>query len=160
MSFDLSKSVLQPDDGEAIIVGPPAAGKIIIKIDPKNTDEPKLAMGVETIAPQGFIPIHFHEGLEELFFFYGGHGKAVVADHEVELVEGTTLYVPRRVWHGITNTGSEPLRFTWTVCPPGLENFFRELGQTVYKQEPSAGPPDLDTIVALAKQHGVIMKVK
>jgi mannose-6-phosphate isomerase-like protein (cupin superfamily) len=164
MSFNLSKLVLQPDEGEVLVVGPPATGQIIIKIDPNNTGETRLAMGVEVIEPEGFIPVHLHEGLEELFFFYAGQGKAVIEDHEVELIPGTTLYVPRQVWHGITNTGVEPLRFTWTVCPPGLENFFRELGQPVVKGElggaPPPGPPDLDALVKIAERHGMRMKVR
>jgi hypothetical protein len=36
MPFDLSKLVLRPDDEEALVVGPPAVGRIIIKADPRN----------------------------------------------------------------------------------------------------------------------------
>ena len=82
MSFNLSKLVLRPDEGEPLVFGPPAAGQIIIKIDPKNTGETRLAMGVEVIEPEGIIPIHLHEGLEELFFIYAGRGKAVIEDQE------------------------------------------------------------------------------
>ena len=98
-------------------------------------------------------------GAEELIFVYAGRGTAVVRDDEVELVPGTTLYVPRQVWHGITNTGAEPLGLTWTVCPPGLENFFRELGRLVVKGEPPPGPPDLSALVRMAQRHGVRLKL-
>lgn len=161
MSFDLSKSVLSPEDGEALAVGPPDTGRIIIKVDPRNTGETRLAMGIQVLEPGGVIPVHLHEGLEELVFVYAGVGKSVIGDDEVELVPGTTLYVPRRVWHGITNSGPEPLRLTWTVCPPGLENFFREMGRPIMKGEPPAppSPPDLDAVVRMAARHGVRLKL-
>jgi mannose-6-phosphate isomerase-like protein (cupin superfamily) len=162
MSFDLSKMVLQPDEGETLIVGPPATGKIIIKIDPKNTGEMRLAMGTGELAPGAAIPVHLHEGLEELVFVYAGQGKGIIGDDEAELGPGTTIYVPRQAWHGITNTGTETLRMTWTVCPPGLENFFREMGRPVIKGAAApapAGPPDLQAFVAMAQRHGVKIKL-
>lgn len=162
MSFDLSKAVLRPNEGEVLAVGPPDIGQIIIKVDPRNTGETRLAMGVQVLEPGGVIPVHLHEGLEELIFVYAGHGKTIVAEDEVELVPGTTLYVPRQVWHGITNTGQEPLRLTWTVCPPGLENFFREMGRPVIKGEAAptpTGPPDLDAVVRMAARHGLKLKL-
>jgi oxalate decarboxylase/phosphoglucose isomerase-like protein (cupin superfamily) len=162
MSFDLSKAVLRPNEGEVLAVGPPDVGQIIIKVDPRNTGETRLAMGVQVLEPGGVIPVHLHDGLEELIFVYAGHGKTIVAENEVDLVPGTTLYVPRQVWHGITNTGQEPLRLTWTVCPPGLENFFREMGRPVIKGEPApapSGPPDLDAVVRIAARHGLKLKL-
>jgi uncharacterized RmlC-like cupin family protein len=119
-------------------------------------------MGIQMLEPEGVIPVHLHEGMEELIFIYGGQGKTIVGENEVELVPGTTLYVPRNVWHGITNTGNEPLRMTWTVCPPGFENFFREVGRPVITGQPVSppqAPPDLDAIVTLASRHGLKLKL-
>jgi oxalate decarboxylase/phosphoglucose isomerase-like protein (cupin superfamily) len=162
MSFDFSKAILRPNDGELLAVGPPDIGQIIIKVDTKNTSESRSAMGIQVLEPGGVIPVHLHEGMEELIFIYAGSGKTIVADDEVDLVPGTTLYVPRNVWHGITNTGTEPLRMTWTVCPPGFEDFFREVGRPVVKGEtapPSPSHPDLDAIVRTAARHGLTLKL-
>jgi len=162
MSFDLAKMVLQPDEGESLIVGPTAARRVIIKIAPKNTGEARLAMGVQLLEAGGVIGVHLHEGLEELIFVYGGRGKAIIQDDEVELVPGTTIYVPRRVWHGITNTGNEPLRLTWTVCPPGLEDYFRERNTRFVHVEPDQTAParslDHDLLAKMAERHGMKLR--
>jgi mannose-6-phosphate isomerase-like protein (cupin superfamily) len=163
MTFDLSKWVLQPEEGEALAFGPPASGDVIIKVDPANTGEPRFAFGTERLDPGGRIRAHLHEGLEELLFIYAGRGTAIVADQEVEIVPGTTLYVPRNVWHGITNTADEPLRLTWTVCPPGLEDYFRELGTPLINGQPAPnGPPvprDLDAVIRIAARHRTRLKL-
>jgi len=162
MSFDLSKLVLQPDEGECLIVGPTLARHVIVKVDARNTGETRLAMGVQLLEAGGVIGVHLHEGLEELIFVYGGRGRAVIEDEEVELVPGTTLYVPRQVWHGLENTGDEPLRLTWTVCPPGLENYFRE--RSTHFARPEAGateppaPLDPDTLARMAARHGTRLR--
>jgi mannose-6-phosphate isomerase-like protein (cupin superfamily) len=92
-----------------------------------------------------------HEREEQILFFYAGQGKATLDDKEMEVSPGTIVYVPRQVWHGITNMGTEPLYILETTSPPGPENAFRELGQI-------AATSDQETLIAIAAKSGARFK--
>lgn len=151
MSVNLSKYVMTPGQGEVITLGPPNAGKTTILVDPKNTGETRFCMLIQELAPGAVVPAHLHEREEQILFFYAGHGKATLDDKEMAVSPGTTVYVPRQVWHGITNTGTEPLYILETTSPPGPENAFRELG-------PIAATSDKETLIAIAAKYGARFK--
>jgi mannose-6-phosphate isomerase-like protein (cupin superfamily) len=138
MNIDLSKYVLTPGQGEVITLGPPNSGKIIILVDPKNTDETRFCMLIQELDPGAVVPVHLHEREEQILFFYSGHGKAILGETEMEVHPGTTVYSPRQVWHGFRNTGTEPLCVLETTSPPGSENVFREVSQLSSPADPAA----------------------
>jgi mannose-6-phosphate isomerase-like protein (cupin superfamily) len=149
MSPNLPKLFFGFDEGEVIRLGPPATGQIIIKVDRNSTGSSRFLMALEVLEPGGYVPPHLHEEQEELVFVYSGRGTAVIDDGEVEMVPGTTIYLPPRVWHGITQViGNEPLCFTLMYCPPGMEGFFRELGKLTSSEE-------TDTLAQVAQRHGI-----
>lgn len=147
MSLDLSRYIVPPGQGEVLELGPPNAGKIIITVDPKNTGETRFCMLIQMLNPGGVVPVHLHEREEQILFFYAGHGRASLDDQEMEVQPGTTVYVPRQMWHGFINTGTEPLCVFETTSPPGPENAFRELSQL-------ATPPDAETLLQIAAKYG------
>jgi mannose-6-phosphate isomerase-like protein (cupin superfamily) len=151
MSIDLSKYVLTPGQGEVITLGPPNSGKIIILVDPKNTGETRFCMLIQVLDPGAVVPVHLHEREEQILFFYSGHGKAILGETEMEVHPGTTVYSPRQVWHGFSNTGTEPLCVLETTSPPGAENAFRELG-------PIAATASKETLIAIAAKYGARFK--
>ena len=152
MNIDLSKYVMPPGQGEVMKLGPPNAGKIIILIDPKNTGETRFCMLIQVLNPGGVVPVHLHEREEQILFFYAGHGKAILGDTEMEVSPGTTVYVPRQVWHGVTNTGhGAPVCLGDDFSPPGPENVFRELSQL-------SAPPDQETLVQIVAKYGARFK--
>jgi len=55
------------------------------------------------------------------------------------------------VWHGFTNTGTEPLCVLETTSPPGPENVFREVSQL-------SAPPDKEALVQIAAKYGARFK--
>jgi mannose-6-phosphate isomerase-like protein (cupin superfamily) len=148
------------DEGEVIRVGPPSTGQIIIKVDRRSTGSNRFLMALEVLEPGGHVPTHYHETQEELVFVYSGRGKAVIGDEEVEMVPGTTLYLPPKLWHGITHgIGTEPLCLALTYCPPGMEDFFRELGK-LSSVEANAGvalplPHDREALAHFAERYGI-----
>jgi mannose-6-phosphate isomerase-like protein (cupin superfamily) len=142
---------MTPGQGEVITLGPPNAGKITILVDPKNTGETRFCMLIQELAPGAVVPVHLHEREEQILFFYAGHGKATLDGTELEVSPGTTVYVPRQVWHGITNTGTEPLYILETTSPPGPENVFREVSQL-------SAPADKETLVQIVAKYGARMK--
>lgn len=152
MSRDLSRHIVPPGHGEVLELGPPNAGTIIITVDPKNTGETRFCMLIQVLNPGGVVPVHLHEREEQILFFYAGHGRASLDDQEMEVQPGTTVYVPRQVWHGFTNTGTDLLCVFETTSPPGPENAFRELSRL-------SAPPDMDTLLGIAAKYGVRLKV-
>jgi mannose-6-phosphate isomerase-like protein (cupin superfamily) len=104
-------------------------------------------MLIQVLDPGAVVPVHLHEREEQILFFYAGHGKATLDETEMDVNPGTTVYVPRQVWHGIMNTGAGPLCILETTSPPGPENVFRELGQL-------SAPPDKETLVQIVAKYG------
>ena len=128
-------------------VGPPATGEIIVKVDPRRTGA-AFAMGTESLAPGAAIPVHRHRSQDEVLFIYKGQGRATLEARSMTVLPGMMLYVPRQAWHGLRNTGTGLLQFTWTSAPPGIEEFFRELSRL--------GPQaDAAALATLAQRHGL-----
>src|SRR4030095_2372428 len=151
MSVNLSKYVLTPGQGEVITLGPPNSGKITILVDPKNTGETRFCMLIQELDPGPVVPVHLHEREEQILFFSSGHGKAILGETEMEVHPRTTVYSPRQVWHGFSNTGTEPLCVLETTSPPGAENAFRELG-------PIAAIASQEALIAIAAKYGARFK--
>jgi mannose-6-phosphate isomerase-like protein (cupin superfamily) len=119
---------MEPAHDEVLKLGPPATGEIIIKVDSRRRGT-AFAMGTESLAPGAAIPVHRHLHQDEVLFIYKGQGRATLDDKSMTVLPGTMLYVPRQAWHGLRNTGTGLLQFTWTAAPPGIEEFFRELSR-------------------------------
>jgi mannose-6-phosphate isomerase-like protein (cupin superfamily) len=43
--------------------------------------------------------LHYHKRTDELYYVIGGQGRMSLDDEEIELKEGTVVYVPRGVKH-------------------------------------------------------------
>ena len=132
---------------ELLKLGPPATGEIFIKVDPKRTGA-TFAMGTESLAPGAAIPVHRHLSQDEVLFIYKGQGRATLEGKSMTVLPGVMLYVPRNAWHGLRNTGTGLLQFTWTSAPPGIEEFFR----AVSRLGPSS---DAASMQAIAQRHGL-----
>ena len=150
MSFDVTKHFLHAGDGEELVQGPPASGRITILVDPRNTGETRFCTLIQELSPGGFVPPHRHEKAEQVLFFLSGSGKAVIEDHEVEVRPGTTLHVPPNVLHSFRNTSDEPLRILETTSPPGFEETFRELAKLT--------SPDLETVVRTGAKYDILIE--
>jgi quercetin dioxygenase-like cupin family protein len=126
--------VVKPDDGEGYWRPQPANGYVVVKIN--------LAMGIQVIPPGGFVPEHSHEKQEEILFCYEGEGIVEVDGAPHGFVPGTVIYATPLMKHKIINTGEIDLKFTWTMTPPGLENFFAAIGKTRQPGDPAPTPFD------------------
>lgn len=105
-------------------------------------------MGTETLLPGAAIPVHRHRDCDEVLFVHKGQGRAVVERQHVTVVPGVMIYVPRQAWHGVRNTGTGLLHFTWTAAPPGIEGFFREMSRLGDGATPTA-------LQELAARYGI-----
>jgi quercetin dioxygenase-like cupin family protein len=138
--------LLGPDDGEALQV---RNGRMLIKVDPR-TGSSRLAMGVQTLVPGSGIGIHMHEAEDEILFLHEGSRSVTVGDETRMAPKGSTVYVPRGVWHGVA-TSPEEAQVVWVVSPPGLESFFRDVGTRPGDAPKQLTPERLDDI---RRKHG------
>ncbi len=146
---------VQPDEGEGYWRPKPANGYVVVKVSPRRGGERNLAMGIQVIPPGGFVPEHSHEKQEEILFCFEGEGLVEVDGVPHAFVPGTTIYATRWMKHKIINTGTRELKFTWTMTPPGLEDFFSAIGKS--RQPGDAAPAPFDppaTIDRAAAESG------
>lgn len=141
------KRILQPGEGEVLKLGPPAAGEIIIKVDPQEAGS-TFAAGTETLLPGAELPVHRHLHQDEVLFIHKGQGRATLESESLTVLPGMMVHVPRQAWHGVRNTGTGLLHFTWCASPPGLEQFFRDLSNLAGSANPAA-------LQELAARHGI-----
>jgi mannose-6-phosphate isomerase-like protein (cupin superfamily) len=120
--------VLGPRDGEALRLRPPSrSGNVTIKVDRRRAGSPLIAAGRQRLGPGASIPVHLHEHQDEIIFVHAGRGAAVFDGRRVPVRSGSTVFVRRRVWHGVENTGRADLQLLWVISPPGLEDMFRDI---------------------------------
>jgi len=144
--------VLQANEGE-ILQRP--GGQIVIKADPR-TGSARLAVGTQQLYTGSGIRIHRHEGEDEVLWIQEGSGTAIIGDSRKAVEKGAFVYVPQGVWHGLENPNGE-VRLLWMVSPPGLENFFREVGTPRGREPRKLTPEQLNDI---ARKHGTSFKTQ
>lgn len=152
--------VLFPDDGEILIPcreGSSADARWVIKSDPQNTGSTRLAMGTQALPGGEAIPVHRHEHADEILFIHEGQAMGVLGDSSVSVGPGTTVYVPRGVWHGVENPEDETVNLVWVVSPPGLEGYFRAIGVPPGED---CGPMDAGQMAEIRRQHGITQRME
>jgi mannose-6-phosphate isomerase-like protein (cupin superfamily)/ketosteroid isomerase-like protein len=118
--------VLQPDEGEPLILCKAANLRVNIKASPATTAVRDFAVGTADLLDGSNYGTHNEE--DEVSFFISGEGIGTIGNNNFPIRPGTTMYVPRGVRHGFKNTGTTPLTFVWTISPAGLEERFRAGG--------------------------------
>ena len=91
-----------------------------------------FAMGHVTLDPDGGqVPWHNQEQ-EEMYFIIEGTAEMCLADERRTLQTGQAVYIPPRLFHQITNTGSTPLRMIYCYAPGGdVAHWRQELAGTL-----------------------------
>src|SRR6202022_4330290 len=131
--------VLQPEEGESYWQPVWANGYSTVKISPKN-GALNLAMGIQVIAPGGYVREHSHTPNQEILFCFEGKGTVLVDGVPHPFVPGTTVYAGPGVRHKIINDGPGELKMTWTYLPPGLDDFFAAIGRPRNPGAPAPAP--------------------
>jgi quercetin dioxygenase-like cupin family protein len=101
--------VLQPTEGQGYWQPIWANGYSIVKLSPKNAGPDNFAMGVQVIAPGGYVREHSHTPNQEILFCFAGKGTMIVDGVPQPFVPGTTVYVAPGVKHKIINDGLDEL---------------------------------------------------
>jgi quercetin dioxygenase-like cupin family protein len=138
--------VLQPEEGQSYWQPIWANGYSIVKLSPKHAGPENVAMGVQVIAPGGYVREHSHDPNQEILFCFAGKGTILVDGVAHPFVPGTTVYAGPGVRHKIINDGPDELKMTWTYLPPGLDDFFAAIGRPRRPGEPVERPVDVHAI--------------
>lgn len=118
---------VHPSQGTHLIFCSAPGLSVTLKVDSTATGATRMAMGTAEIAV-GAENAGTHRDVDEVNYFLGGRGRAFIGADTVNVEPGLVMYVPQGVRHGFLNTGSDPLRFAWTIVPQGLANSFRARG--------------------------------
>lgn len=108
--------ILSPDEGTRALAH-------LIKVEP-NRGAHRLGLGTQRLRGGRGIPLHIHDGEDEVLYVVSGRGVGVVGAAEREVVAGSLLYVPQGAWHGIR--AAEDMEIMWVVSPPNFARYLRE----------------------------------
>ena len=106
---------------------------VTIVVDKKNRGVQSASFCYEDIRPGDLIPVHKHLREVEIIFIQKGSGVFTLGDKEFAVEEGGAAFVPKGVWHGLRNTGTENIDMRFAYIPAGFEGYFREIGTPVGK---------------------------
>jgi quercetin dioxygenase-like cupin family protein len=150
---DFGGLMVNEEEGEALQM---RDGTAIVKIKiAKTQGSDSIAFLSETFRTGDALPVHKHLNEDELIFLHKGSGLFTLGDKQYQIKEGAVALVPKGVWHGLQNTGSENIEMRFGYTPSGFEGFFREVGTP-------GGQPFIQKTMeerrAIAKKWGMIYK--
>jgi mannose-6-phosphate isomerase-like protein (cupin superfamily) len=128
---------------------------ITVKISKAKHGVDGISFCREMMEPGHKMRIHKHLNNDELIFIHRGQGIFTLGEQKIEVKEGAVAFVPRGIWHGMENTGTENLQMIFQYSPAGFEEFFIENGTP-------AGMPvkerTEDEYTMAAKKYGMVYK--
>ena len=78
-----------------------------------------FSLGYVTLEPDGGqVPWHNQEQ-EEVYFVLEGIGEMCLGEERRTVTSGQAVYIPRGVFHQMTNVGATPLRMLYCYGPAG-----------------------------------------
>jgi mannose-6-phosphate isomerase-like protein (cupin superfamily) len=121
-------SIVAPDDGEVITLGP---ARIRILEDGASTAH-RLGIGEITLAPHSSgPPQHRHAEHDEGFYVVSGTARFTVGEVSHDAPPGTLVMLPPGVPHTFANPGDEPVVLLNTFTPDLYVRYFRDLRDTI-----------------------------
>jgi mannose-6-phosphate isomerase-like protein (cupin superfamily) len=102
------------------------------------------------------VPLHAHGREEEVWYVLEGEITFTIGDTTTTMGPGAYAFIPRGVPHTF-QVRSATARWFGIGMPGGLDGWFFETGdpaRALTLPPPSAGPPDVDAIVASLRAYG------
>lgn len=128
---------------------------ITIKVSKKADGIDSASICTGELVPGSSFAVHIHFNNDELFYFHKGSGIFILDGQERTVAEGSVVFVPRGIWHGLKNTGNDVMMFTFGFTPAGFEDYFRQAGTikgTTFK------PKTEEELQLLGKKYGIAFK--
>ena len=146
--------VVHEDEGKHIIMGRSKA-QMTIKISRADHGIESVSFCTEDIVPGRKIRVHKHLSNDEVIFIQSGEGILTLDEKTIYVKTGSVAFVPRGVWHGLENSGTENIRMVFHYTPAGFEEYFVENGTVV-------GSPmktrSREEYAATEKKYGMVHK--
>jgi mannose-6-phosphate isomerase-like protein (cupin superfamily) len=111
-------------DGKGIVTPEPYRRQVLVLLSPllqEQLEGTGVMVGYTEVQPGQQGSRHKHPTEAELWMFFAGTGRAVVADQEYSVDAGSVVYTPPDTYHQFFNTGAEPVKLFWSYAPPGAE---------------------------------------
>jgi oxalate decarboxylase/phosphoglucose isomerase-like protein (cupin superfamily) len=87
-----------------------------------------MALGTQQLPIGAGIRVHQHNEADEVLFVLEGRRAVASSTRSASpSKKGSAMFVPKGAWHGVENPEVE-MTLLWVAAPPGLEDFFREVG--------------------------------
>lgn len=136
--------VLGPNDGEKLSRrwGHP----FYIKVDRLNGGAEQFSVGSEQLFPGDLIHMHRHSDSEEIVIINAGRGLVFLGDKKITIGPGSLIFIPRQIWHGFENTGTEAIHLLWIFPKQGMEKYFRATSVPVEQYAPPLMSEELNRI--------------
>ena len=161
--------ILDPHEGDQIWFSPESrdrlgsGGELQIYVDAETFPRARASFAKFNLGAGGELPVHRHDKTEEIAYILGGEGSVVVIDEtgarvEVPISAGHVWYNPPGVWHGVKNTGTEPLSMVFATIPnekEGLLSFFRRIGVAPGSEGTRLTPEEFERI---GREHDLILR--
>jgi len=146
--------VVNEQEGETVMIRN-GTTTLRIKVS-KAQGSQSMSFLSESIVPGEGIPVHKHLNEDELIFIHKGSGLFTLGEKQYTVGEGSVALVPKGIWHGLQNTGTENLEMRFAYTPSGFEGFFREVGTPAGQPFVKKSKEEKDII---AKKWGIVYKV-
>ena len=81
----------------------------------------QMLVGLNCLEPDQRQEPHAHQGADKFYFVLEGRGSFTVGDEEREATEGSLVFAPAGVSHGVANNSTSRLSLLVTIAPPPLK---------------------------------------
>lgn len=100
-----------------------------------------FSLGYVTLDPNGGqVPWH-NQDQEEIYLILEGSGEICLGEERASIRAGQAVYIPPRVFHQLTNTGTMPMRMIYCYGPAGdVAHWRQELDGTLPRAGVDAPP--------------------
>jgi quercetin dioxygenase-like cupin family protein len=145
--------VVNEEEGEAYQL---RDGRAVVKIKITGEQGSKsISFLSSSFDPGDEIFIHKHLNEDELIYIQQGSGIFTLDEKKYTVNAGTVALVPRGIWHGLKNTGTEKIEMRFAYTPAGIEGFFREVGTPLGQAHI---PKTMEERKAIGKKWGIVYK--
>lgn len=119
----------------------------LLKVTREGNGSNQLLLGTEALPPGTAIPVHSHDGYEEIIFVHEGSPHLILGDSTFQVAPGTAMFIPPGTWHGVEGSHSDSTTILFIFPEPDIADFFRTVGQGEGEDPPQLSPEDWKRIM-------------
>lgn len=98
----------------------PDGSQICELLSYRNSSIRKQSLGASNLPVGCATLVHFHPGMEEIYYILEGSGQMQVGEEIADVAVGDAIAIPPGSKHQLTNTGDCEMRFLF-CCAPAFE---------------------------------------